>query len=47
MVDKFRTQFDTLLTRVGTITLERALQLVHADGSQTLLAPQAFDHFQR
>jgi len=27
------------------MTSERALQLVHADGSQTYLSPQAFDHF--
>ncbi len=47
VVDKFRAQFDTDLTRVGTITSERSLQLLQADGSQTLLSPQAFDHFQR
>ena len=45
MVDKFRAQFGTLLTRVGTITLERALQLVHADGSQTLLVPASLRSF--
>jgi thiamine-monophosphate kinase len=47
MVDKFRAQFNTDLTRVGTITSDRALRLVQSDGSQTLLSPQAFDHFQR
>jgi thiamine-monophosphate kinase len=47
MVDQFRAQFDTELTRVGTITAERALQLVQADGSKMPLSPQAFDHFQR
>jgi thiamine-monophosphate kinase len=47
VVDTFRAQFGTELTRVGTITSEHALQLVYADGSQTPLSPQAFDHFQR
>jgi len=47
MVDQFRAQFNTALTRVGTITAERALQLVRADGSKIPLSPQAFDHFQR
>jgi hypothetical protein len=47
VVDQFRAQFSTELTRVGTITSGRALQLVQADGSQIPLSPQAFDHFQR
>jgi thiamine-monophosphate kinase len=45
-LDEFRRQFDLELTRVGVMTAERALWLMHADGSQTPLAPQAFDHFQ-
>jgi thiamine-monophosphate kinase len=47
LLDEFRAQFGIGLTHVGTITSERALQLVHADGSQSLLSPQAFDHFHR
>jgi thiamine-monophosphate kinase len=47
LVDEFRAQFGTDLTRVGTMTVERALQLVQADGSRTLLSAQAFDHFYR
>jgi hypothetical protein len=27
------------------MTSAHALQLVHTDGSQALLSPQAFDHF--
>lgn len=44
---EFRTQFGIDLTHIGVITAERALRLVRADGSQTPLSPQAFDHFQR
>jgi thiamine-monophosphate kinase len=44
-VDAFRAQFGTDLTRVGVMTAARSLQLVQADGSQTLLSPQGFDHF--
>jgi thiamine-monophosphate kinase len=47
LVDEFRAQFGIDLTRVGIMTSERALHLVQADGSQTLLFPQAFDHFHR
>jgi thiamine-monophosphate kinase len=47
LLAEFRTQFGVDLTRVGLMTSERALQLVHADGSQALLSPQAFDHFRR
>jgi thiamine-monophosphate kinase len=45
LLDAFRDQFGIGLTRVGTMTSARALQLVHTDGSQALLSPQAFDHF--
>jgi thiamine-monophosphate kinase len=45
LLDTFRAQFGVGLTRVGTMTSERALQLIHADGSQAHLSPQAFDHF--
>jgi thiamine-monophosphate kinase len=45
LLDEFRAQYGIGLTRVGSITSERALRLVHADGSQTPLSPQAFDHF--
>jgi thiamine-monophosphate kinase len=44
-VDAFRAQFGTDLTCVGIMTSGRSLQLVQADGSQTLLSPQGFDHF--
>jgi thiamine-monophosphate kinase len=44
---EFRGQFGIELTRVGGMTAERSLWLIHADGSRTLLSPQAFDHFQR
>ncbi|MGH8068765.1 MAG: thiamine-phosphate kinase [Candidatus Entotheonellia bacterium] len=47
VLDEFRAQFDLDLTRVGIMTSERSLRLVHADGSEALLAPQAFDHFHR
>ena len=42
---EFQAQFGIDLTRVGMMTSERVLQLVHADGSSALLSPQAFDHF--
>jgi thiamine-monophosphate kinase len=42
---EFRAQFGIDLTRVGMMTSERALQLVHADGSSALWSPQAYDHF--
>ena len=45
LLDEFRAQFGIDLTRIGIMTSEPTLQLVHADGSQTLLSPQAFDHF--
>jgi thiamine-monophosphate kinase len=47
LLDEFRGQFGIDLTRVGVMTSERSLRLVHADGSQTPLSPQAFDHFHR
>jgi thiamine-monophosphate kinase len=47
LLDEFRGQFGTELTRVGVVTSERSLRLVHGDGSQTPLSPQAFDHFHR
>lgn len=46
-LDEFRAQFHIDLTCVGLMTSERSLRLVQADGSETLLAPQAFDHFLR
>jgi thiamine-monophosphate kinase len=46
-LDEFLTRFGCALTPIGTMTAEPALRLVHADGSQTLLSPQAFDHFHR
>jgi thiamine-monophosphate kinase len=45
LLDAFRAQFGIGLTHVGTMTAAPALQLVHSDGSQALLSPQAFDHF--
>jgi thiamine-monophosphate kinase len=45
LLDAFRAQFGISLTRVGTMTAAPALQLMHSDGSQALLSPQAFDHF--
>src|ERR671922_63363 len=36
LLDEFRAQFGIELTRVGTITSEYALQLVHADGARAL-----------
>jgi thiamine-monophosphate kinase len=45
LIDGFRAQFGIDLTRIGSMTSERGLQLVHADGAQTLLSSQAFDHF--
>jgi thiamine-monophosphate kinase len=45
VLEAFLDQFGVRLTRIGTMTSERTLQLVHADGSQTSLSPQAFDHF--
>jgi thiamine-monophosphate kinase len=45
LLDVFRAQFGIGLTRVGTMTSARALELVHTDGSQAPLSPQAFDHF--
>jgi thiamine-monophosphate kinase len=45
LLEAFRDQFGIGLTRVGTMTSARALQLVRADGSQAYLSPQAFDHF--
>jgi thiamine-monophosphate kinase len=45
--DEFRARFDIDLTRVGVMTPEPALRLVQVDGSEALLAPQAFNHFQR
>jgi thiamine-monophosphate kinase len=47
LLDEFRAQFGIDLTPVGIMTAERSLRLVHADGSQTPLSPQAFDHFHR
>jgi thiamine-monophosphate kinase len=47
LLEGFRAQFGIDLTRVGILTSERSLRLVHADGSQALLSPQAFDHFHR
>jgi thiamine-monophosphate kinase len=46
-LDEFRGQFGVELTRLGVMTSERSLWLMHADGSQTPLSPQSFDHFQR
>ncbi len=45
LLDAFWDQFGIGLTRIGTMTSERVLQLVHADGLQTSLSPQAYDHF--
>jgi thiamine-monophosphate kinase len=45
LLDAFRAQFGVEFTRVGTMTAAPAIQLVHSDGSQALLSPQAFDHF--
>jgi thiamine-monophosphate kinase len=47
VLDEFRTQFGIDLTCVGVMTSEPALSLVQADGSQTPLSPQGFDHFHR
>jgi len=45
--EEFRQRFGLDLTRVGSISAERGLRIVQVDGSQTSLAPQAFDHFHR
>jgi hypothetical protein len=45
LLDEFRAQYGIGLTRVGVMTAERGLLLVHADGSEAPLFPQAFDHF--
>jgi thiamine-monophosphate kinase len=47
MLDEFRTQFDIDLTRVGSMTSERSLRLIQADGLEAPLVPTAFDHFHR
>ena len=47
LVDDFRAQFGIELTRIGSITRQRSLRLMHADGSEVPLAAQAYDHFQR
>jgi thiamine-monophosphate kinase len=47
VLDGFRAQFGTELTRVGVTTSALSLSLVQADGSQAPLSPQAFDHFHR
>jgi thiamine-monophosphate kinase len=47
LLDEFHRRFGIDLTRVGLMTSERSLRLGHADGSQTPLSPQAFDHFRR
>jgi thiamine-monophosphate kinase len=45
LLDAFQAQFGIGLTRVGTVTPDRDLRLVRADGSLVRLCPQAFDHF--
>jgi thiamine-monophosphate kinase len=47
VLDGFRAQFGSELTRVGVTTSALSLSLVQADGSQAPLSPQAFDHFHR
>src|SRR5262249_47890027 len=47
LVDDFHAQFGIELTRIGSITRERSLRLMHADGSEVPLTAQAYDHFQR
>jgi hypothetical protein len=45
--DEFHGRFGIPLTRVGVMTSEPSLWLLHADGSRTPVAARAFDHFQR
>ena len=47
LVDDFHAQFGIELTRIGSITRQRSLRLMHADGSEVPLTAQAYDHFQR
>jgi thiamine-monophosphate kinase len=47
LLEEFRALFDLELTRVGTMTSGHSIHLLRADGTQALLLPQAFDHFQR
>lgn len=42
---EFRAQYGIELTHIGAVTHDPALYLVHADGSKTAIALQAFDHF--
>jgi thiamine-monophosphate kinase len=45
LMDDFRAQFGIELTRIGSITRERSLRLMHADGSEVPLSAHAYDHF--
>lgn len=47
LLAEFRARFGIDLTRIGSITRERTLRLIHADGSESALSPQAYDHFRR
>jgi thiamine-monophosphate kinase len=47
LVDDFRAQFGIELTRVGSMTREPSLRLMHADGTEVPLSAQAYDHFRR
>ncbi len=44
---EFCARFGVDLTRVGAVTPDRTLRLIRADGSETPLSPQAYDHFRR
>jgi thiamine-monophosphate kinase len=47
LAQEFHARYGIPLTPIGAITRGRALRLVHADGTEAALSPQAFDHFQR
>lgn len=47
LLAEFRARFGIELTRIGSITRERTLRLMYADGSTAALSPQAYDHFRR
>ncbi|MBI3326130.1 MAG: thiamine-phosphate kinase [Nitrospinae bacterium] len=42
---EFRARFGIDLTRIGSVTRERTLRLISADGSTSAVSPQAYDHF--
>jgi thiamine-monophosphate kinase len=45
LADEFQARYGIVLRHIGFITREPALCLAHRDGSETVIVPQAFDHF--